>query len=111
MQVERKRYEWDNLRWREGHAGIIASEIKLHADEYLAISSDFNIVGPTRVIISYSRGDEHSNIECLPLDNTDFDYDNPYEYPCESCGATRGNRCVGDKPECTYRVFARGGVL
>lgn len=111
MRIARKRYEWDKLEWTKGHTGIITCEIKLHADEFLEVDEGFSFIGPSRVIISYREGDTHSNYECLPLDKSDFDYDNPYEYPCESCGATRGNRCVGDNPNCTWRVFTRGGVL
>lgn len=111
MSVERKRYEWDTLNWREGRGGLIVSELKLHADEYLDIENGNNIVGPARVIISYRTGDTNSQVECLPLDSGDFDYDNPMEYPCQYCGATRGNPCVGDDPQCVWRVFTIGGIL
>lgn len=111
MQVKRKRYEWNELEWREGRGGLIVSELKLHADEYLNIADGYNIVGPACVIATYLEGDTESNIECLPLDKSDFDYDNALEYPCDTCGATRGNPCVGDDPKCVWRVFTIGGVL
>jgi hypothetical protein len=111
MYTGRKRYEWQDLELREGRGGLIVSELKLHADEYLYITDEHRIIGPTRVIISYREGNQHSDIECLPLSETEFDYDNPLEYPCDHCGASRGTPCVSENPACTYRVFTTGGVL
>ena len=111
MYKGRKRYEWEYLTWREGKGGLFVSELKLNADEYLNIADEYNIVGPLRVIATYREDDKHADIECLPLDNTEFDYDNPLEYPCDSCGAKRGVACTGNLQACTWRVFTIGGVL
>lgn len=112
INVRVMKYEWDNLAWSTDTHGHRVCELTLHAGEYLRIEEGWEVEGPTHVRISYNENDKHTQVEYAPLSREEFDLDNPYEYPCASCGSQRHAPCIGSKPECTYRVFyTRGGVL
>jgi len=104
---------WDSLTWHKGdRTGTEYATIDLLAGEYLRIEEGWEIDGPVRVVVMYRKGSEHTSLRYKPLPREKFDLDNPYEYPCQNCGATRGNPCVGEDEACSFRVFfMRGGFL
>ena len=110
--VLRKRYDWHTIEWRIRDKGEKYATITLNAGEYIRVEEGWDIVGPMRVELSYFPNDEHTNIKYSRLKGDKFDLDDPLEYPCVSCGATRKNPCVGDNFACTFRVFyIEGGKL
>lgn len=110
--LRKKADEWDNLNWKTTRAGNQTATIMLNADEYFHVEEGWDIDGPIRVKITYSPRTDRTTARYSPLPSDKFDMDNPYEYPCASCGAKRHAPCVGDKPECAFRVFLmKGGML
>lgn len=110
--LRKKMYEWDTLEWKTTRAGNQTTTIMLNAGEYFYMEEGWEIDGPIRVKATYSIRTKKTNFRFSPLPKDKFDMDNPYEYPCVSCGAERLAPCVGDKPECTFRVFLmKGGML
>lgn len=104
--------DWDSLEWKTTRAGNQTATIMLNAGEYLHVEEGWDIDGPIRVKITYSPRTDKTTARYSPLPSDKFDMDNPYEYPCASCGAERHVPCVGNKPECAYRVFLmKGGML
>jgi hypothetical protein len=104
--------EWDSVEWKTTRAGNQTATVLLNAGEYFHIEEGWEIDGPIRVKITYSPHTDTTSARYSPLPSDMFDMDNPYEYPCASCGANRQEVCVGDKPECVYRVFLmKGGML
>jgi hypothetical protein len=104
--------EWDTVEWKTTRAGNQTATVLLNAGEYFHIEEGWEIDGPIRVKITYSPHTDRTSARYSPLPSDMFDMDNPYEYPCASCGASRQEVCVGDKPECVYRVFLmKGGML
>ena len=110
MTVTRiRKYEWDTLAWRETKQGIFSSHANLFPAEYLHIDDSWEIDGPIRVSLKWNTSTKVTRIKYKSLRKKDFDMDNPQEYPCASCGADRKSPCIGDKFECTFRVFFLGG--
>jgi hypothetical protein len=110
MTVTRiRKYEWDTLAWRETKQGIFSAHANLFPAEYLHIDNSWEIDGPIRVSLKWNSYTKATSIRYRKLRKKDFDIDNPQEYPCASCGADRKSPCIGDKQECTFRVFFLGG--
>lgn len=110
MSVTRTRkYDWDTLVWREVKQGVFSSHANLFPAEYLHIDNSWEIDGPIRVSLKWDSSTKVTRIKYKSLRKKDFDMDNPQEYPCASCGADRKSPCIGDKSECTFRVFFLGG--
>jgi hypothetical protein len=110
MSVTRiRKYDWDTLVWREVKQGVFSSHANLFPAEYLHIDNSWEIDGPVRVSLKWDSSTKVTRIKYKSLRKRDFDMDNPQEYPCASCGADRKSPCIGDKFECTFRVFFLGG--
>jgi hypothetical protein len=110
--LRKKVSEWDTVAWKTTRAGNETATVMLNAGEYFYVEEGWEIDGPIRVKITYSPSTDKTTAKYSPLPSDVFDIDNPYEYPCASCGASRHEVCVGDKPECVYRVFLmKGGML
>lgn len=110
MTVTRvKKYEWDTLAWRETKQGVFTSHVSLFPAEYLHIDNSWEIDGPIRVSFTWIPKDRITRARYRRLRKKEFDLDNPQEYPCVSCGADRKSPCIGDKPECIFRVFLLAG--
>lgn len=110
--VREKVSNWDTLEWKTTRAGNQTTTVMLKAGEYFHVEEGWEIDGPIRVKITYYPQEDRTNAKYSPLPSDKFDIDNPYEYPCVSCGAKRYAKCVGDKPECVFRVFLmKGGML
>ncbi len=62
-----------------------------------------------KVPLSYGPKENITRARYRPLRKSEFDLDDPTEYPCASCGAQRKAPCNGEKPECAFRVFFIGG--
>lgn len=110
--LRKKVSEWDTVAWKTTRAGNETATVMLNAGEYFYVEEGWEIDGPIRVKITYSPSTDKTTAKYSPLPSDVFNIDNPYEYPCASCGASRHEVCVGDKPECVYRVFLmKGGML
>lgn len=106
------KYNWDNLSWeRNDKSNVQTSCVTLLADEYISIEEGWDIFGPIRVTFSYDMVTKHTQVEYEPLNDQEFDLDNPLEYPCDRCGALRLEPCNGNNPECVFRVFSTKGGL
>lgn len=104
-----KRYEWNDLAWREINEGVFSARISLLPSEYLHIEEGWEIDGPVRVSFRWRPKENITRARYRPLRKSEFDLDDPTEYPCASCGAERKAPCNGEKPECAFRVFFIGG--
>ena len=104
--------EWDTVEWKTTRAGNQTATVLLNAGEYFHIEEGWEIDGPIRVKITYSPHTDRTSARYSPLPSDMFDMDNPYEYPCVSCGVERHVPCVGDDAKCSFRVFLmKGGML
>lgn len=103
---------WDSLEWLRGRSGKQYATLDLLAGQFLRIDSDWEIDGPTRVVIMFNEESNHTKVKYQRLPRDKFDIDNPLEYPCSNCGARRHEPCVGNSWVCTFRVFMiEGGTL
>ena len=110
--LRKKLYDWDTLEWKTTRAGNQTATVLLNAGEYFHIEEGWEIDGPIRVKITYSPHTDRTSARYSPLPSDMFDIDNPYEYPCASCGVERHVPCVGDDARCSFRVFLmKGGML
>lgn len=108
--VERTlRHSWENLVWQDREGGLKVSTVSLYPSEYLRIEEGWEIDGPARVTLKWTPEKKHTRLIIKPLPAHEFDMDNPLEYPCASCGATRLSPCVGNDSKCTFRVFSFSG--
>lgn len=106
-----QRHTLEHLKWGVARTGEQVAKILLFPGDYLYIEPGESIYGPAHLtVIKY--GKRSYKYQVKPLPKQVFDIDNPYEYPCKSCGAPRHSACTGSKPDCAYRVFHyKGGVL
>ena len=105
-------YTWDNLTWKERKAGVRVAHLALYPAETLQIEVGWEITGPQRVTISHREGDKHTKVRYGKLRKSEFDLDNPLEYPCKSCGSDRFVACDEACIVAPFRVFlVEGGVL
>ena len=110
--LRKKLYDWDTLEWKTTRAGNRTVSITLLAGEYLHVEEGWEVDGPIRVGLTYYPKSDQTRARYSSLPKDKFDLDDPKEYPCMSCGVARQVPCVGDKPECAYRVFLmKGGLL
>jgi hypothetical protein len=110
--LRKKVCDWDNVDWKTTRTGNQTATIMLNAGEYFYIEDGWEIDGPIRVKITYSPSTDKTSARYSPLPSDKFDIDNPYEYPCASCGVERHVPCVGDDARCSFRVFLmKGGML
>ena len=101
--------EWDTVEWKTTRAGNQTATVLLNAGEYFHIEEGWEIDGPIRVSFTWIPKDRITRARYRRLRKKEFDLDNPQEYPCLSCGADRKSPCIGDKAECTFRVFFLAG--
>lgn len=109
MKAQVKRYEWSDLTWKETKQGVFTSHMSLFPAEYLVVEEGWEIDGPVRVTFHWVPERKTTRARYRPLRKSEFNLDNPLEYPCASCGAARLSPCVGDLATCTWRVFYLGG--
>ena len=102
-------HSWENLVWDEREEGLFVSKVSLYPAEYLHIEEGWEIDGPARVTLKWRPTKKHTRLIIKPLPASEFNMDDPQEYPCGSCGAARKSPCVGDDMRCTYRVFSYSG--
>jgi hypothetical protein len=81
------------------------------AGELLRVEEGWEISGPIRVVFRHYEKENRTKASYSPLRESDWDIDNPLEYPCGYCGAERLEPCIGFNEICTYRVFSQGGKL
>lgn len=97
-------YDYASLtKWRRIKSGRVA-HVYLYAGDTLTVH-DEEFIGPTRVSI-YDRDDGTIKLRWRTLNASEFDIDNPLEYPCGYCGAHRDNTCAGDCEQPAFRVFS-----
>jgi hypothetical protein len=100
------RYEWDDLVWK-GTGKIKKAHLKLYPGDTLEVEPGWVIHGATRVSFRWDKSARHVKASYRELS---LDLDDPYEYPCVTCGAVRFQPCVGNDPACTFRVFEMKGL-
>jgi hypothetical protein len=104
-----KKYTWENLVWEEVGDGLLECSVSLYPAEYLRIEEGWSIDGPARVTLKWTPSKKHTRVVVKPLSASEFNIDDPQEYPCASCGAVRKSPCVGNDTRCMYRVFSFSG--
>ena len=104
---------WDSLEWQRSkkNPDMLKCEVVLMPDEVLNVEAGWQVAGPLRVVLRHRESKKHTKATYFPLRDTDWDIDNPLEYPCGYCGADRLEACIGFNDACTYRVFSQGGKL
>jgi hypothetical protein len=103
------RYAWEDLVWEEHPDELLVCTVSLYPAEYIRIEQGWEVDGPARVTLKWKPSKKHTRLLIKPLPASEFDIDDPQEYPCASCGAARKSPCVGDYPNCSLRVFSTSG--
>lgn len=107
-----KTYEWEDLKWNQVTPSISYARMNLLPAEKLRVEEGWEITGPIRVSFRWNKAENHTRIRYKALHVSKLNLDDPTEYPCAACGASRGTPCVGDDARCTFRVFlTTGGKL